>query len=71
MLSAILTIAGAIVALLAIVYFVLTYLPVIIEFFNSIFDAYSSIVSSIPPWLAAFAIAPLILFIIGVIVKLL
>lgn len=71
MLSAILSIAAAVVVLLGIAYFVLTYLPYIVDFFNSIYDAFSAFTELVPPWLAAFAVAPLILFIVGVIIKLL
>ena len=71
MLSAVLAIAGAIVVIVALAYFATTYLPVITEFFNSIYDVFGAFTQLVPPWLLAFALVPLLLCVIGIIIKLL
>lgn len=71
MLSTILTIATAVIAIAVVAYFILMYLPDIINFCNSIFDAFAAFSDLVPDWLLAFALVPLLLFIIGVIIKLL
>lgn len=71
LLSTILAIAGAVVLIAAVAYFIVTYLPYIINFFNSITEAYVSFTDLIPDWLLPFAFVPIILFVIGVLIKLL
>lgn len=71
MLSTILAIATAVIIVATIAYFILTYLPDVINFCNSIFDAFASFSDLVPDWLLAFALVPLLLFIIGIIIKLL
>ena len=71
MLSAILTIAGAIVVIVAIAYFATTYLPIAVDFFNSIYDAFGAFTQLVPSWLLAFALVPLLLCVVGIIIKLL
>ena len=60
------------VAVLGAIYFVVAYLaPYMADFVDSITVAMQDFSALVPPWLLAFALIPLVLFIVGVIIKLL
>lgn len=71
MLSTVLFIAAAVALVAGVAYFVFTYAPYVIEFFNSIVGAYHIMVDSLPDWLLPYAMIPLILAVVGLLIKLL
>lgn len=60
------------VAVLGAIYLVIAYFaPYMVEFVDSITAAMQDFSALVPPWLLAFALIPLVLFVIGIIIKLL
>lgn len=71
MLSVVLFIATAIALIAGVAYFVFTYAPYVIDFFNSIFGAYHILVDALPDWLLPYAMIPLVLAVVGLLIKVL
>lgn len=71
MLSIVLFIATAVALLAGIAYFIFTYAPYVIEFFNDIVGSYSIIVDALPDWLLPYALVPLIFAVVGFLIKVL
>lgn len=70
--TSILLFIGSVLALVGgIVYFVFTYAPMIADFWNSSFEMYAQIVEFFPDWLLPYLSIPLLIGLIGLLIKLL
>lgn len=71
MLSILMFIASVIAFVGGIVYFVFEYAPVIADFWNNSFDFYYLVVGFFPDWLLPYLAIPLVIGIVGLLIKLL
>jgi hypothetical protein len=69
MLSILLFLAGAVALIAGVSYFIFTYGNYVVDFFNSLISSWSSVTDLLPSWLLPFATIPILLFIVGVLVK--
>ena len=71
MTSILLFIASAVALIGGIAYFVFTYAPIIANFWNSMYEFYTSVVEYFPDWLVPFLAIPILIGLVGLLIKLL
>lgn len=71
MISILVFIASVIALIGGVAYFVFEYAPLVADFWNNCFNFYTSLIEYFPDWLLPYLAIPLLIGIVGLLIKLL